>query len=119
MQLWSLLTYRTQQSKSAAELIRLTLMKWQLVIKQYYSNVLSLGKGAGGDVDLAPPLRQNIKVFLLTTYNILLGSNSVNDCFLHLVTVAMLFQCRNDVFSGCYVGQSLLKLCTRSMPLCL
>lgn len=82
------LTYYAEQNKSAAELFRLTLTKWQLVIKYSYSDVPSLGDGG-----CLSPSTPNTNVSLLTTYSTLLGRHSVNDCRLRPVPASVPFQC--------------------------
>lgn len=54
------LTYPTQQNGCAQGFIGLTLMKWQLVIKYYYSNKPCLQEGRGeweGEISLSTQIQ--------------------------------------------------------------
>ena len=80
------LTYPIQQSKRAAESMILILRKRQLVIKHYYSNELSLGKGQGQG--------RRMDITLPTKYSSVLSNHittfwrvTVNNSFLRLVTL--------------------------------
>lgn len=76
-------TYPIQQSKRAAELMILTLRKRQLVIKHYYSNELSLGKGQGRRMGIILPTKYSS----VTSNHITFSRVTVNDSFLRLVTL--------------------------------
>lgn len=90
----------TQQNRSSAEFISLTLRKWQLVTKCYYLIAIPREGMA------------KISVFLPTTNNILLGRNSVK-CFLHVLRVSERFAGASEVSRGWSTARArLFRFCT-------
>lgn len=75
-----------------------TFRKRQLVIKHYYSNELSLGKGQGQGRRMDITLPQNIRSVL--SNHITAFWRATGNSFLR-VHIARLFSCPKDVFSVC------------------